>query len=393
MIIQLERLKQSLLELSEFGKQPNGGVTRISYSEEYEQAVDYVAKKMQQIGMDVWRDPIGNLFGKLQGRVDDVILLGSHIDSVPNGGMFDGCLGVMGALEVVYSISRQKESLYHSIVVAAFIDEEGGAVLGTLGSKSFCGQDFSEFLSEEKLHKVNRTVEDIRASRGDLSRVRFYLEMHIEQGGILEQEHLSLGLVEGIVGILRFSVSVPGKANHAGCTPMHLREDALRKAINIIETLYRMTEETQSNMVATVGQLVVYPGAANVIPGKVEFVIELRNMDRDRMLSVIHSLSDAVKQSGAKFKQIMEEPSVKMAPEIVDTLETAANALGYSWKRMVSGAGHDAIPLAQKTRAGMIFIPSINGVSHCPEEFSKWEDVETGTNLLLDTVLRLDKMR
>ena len=258
MIIQLERLKQSLLELSEFGKQPNGGVTRISYSEEYEQAVDYVAKKMQQIGMDVWRDPIGNLFGKLQGRVDDVILLGSHIDSVPNGGMFDGCLGVMGALEVVYSISRQKESLYHSIVVAAFIDEEGGAVLGTLGSKSFCGQDFSEFLSEEKLHKVNRTVEDIRASRGDLSRVRFYLEMHIEQGGILEQEHLSLGLVEGIVGILRFSVSMPGKANHAGCTPMHLREDALRKAINIIETLYRMTEETQSNMVATVGQLVVY---------------------------------------------------------------------------------------------------------------------------------------
>lgn len=174
---------------------------------------------------------------------------------------------------------------------------------------------------------------------------------------------------------------------------MHLREDALRKAINIIDTLYRMTEETQSNMVATVGQLVVYPGAANVIPGKVEFVIELRDMERDRMLSVIHALSDAVKQSGAKFEQIMEEPSVKMAPEIVDTLETAANTRGYSWKRMVSGAGHDAIPLAQKTSAGMIFIPSIKGVSHCPEEFSRWEDVEIGTNLLLDAVLRLDEMR
>ena len=391
MNIHIDRLRDSLIRLSDFGRDPDGGITRISYSPQYEAAVTYVAELMEAAGLKVRRDSVGNLFGTLEGQTNRTILVGSHIDSVPHGGMFDGSLGVMAGLEVARTIHEQGRLLNHSLTVAAFADEEGAAILGTLGSKSFCGQQFSKYIPMEKLQSHGLTLQDIADAKGDLDALDCYLELHIEQGGVLEQAGLPLGIVNGIVGIIRYRATVLGNANHAGCTPMHMRKDALRNAIGIINRLYQLAEQAPGGMVATVGQIAVKPGAPNVIPGEAEFTIELRSIDAQDCYRLMEQLSKEFHAMPVQFSQIMEEPPVRLSPVVVHALETAAKSAGFPYQIMVSGAGHDAIPLAQVTNAGMIFIPSIGGVSHCPEENSDWEHIALGTQLLLNTVQELDQ--
>jgi N-carbamoyl-L-amino-acid hydrolase len=401
--VQGARIHQHLQALSEFGKNPQGGVSRVAYSEADLQGRQYTMRLMREAGLEVTVDIAGNLVGTRAGTDARLkpLIIGSHIDSVPEGGNYDGDVGSMAAIEVAQMLGERHIALRHPLQVMIFQNEEGG----TVGSRAI-----SAGLDEKLLNLVSQSGKTIRAGigaiGGDAGRlaeavrkpgsISGYFELHIEQGGILEREKIDIGVVEGIVGILHSDVTIEGFANHAGTTPMDQRHDTLLSAARFIDKVNQIVTGIPGRQVGTVGWIKVQPGAYNVIPGKTVLGLELRDLDQSK----IDDLFSRIRAEAARIGSLNEtrfsftEPIITR-PALTEKrfqtmVEESAHQLGFSTRTMPSGAGHDAQEIAHIGPVGMIFIPSIGGISHSPKEFSRPQDIENGANVLLRTVLSFD---
>ncbi len=400
------RLNVHLKEISEFGKNPQGGISRLAYSAADLQGRDYTMRLLREAKLDVSIDAAGNLIGKRAGSDASFapLAIGSHIDSVPEGGNYDGQVGSMSAIEVAQTLAENNARLRHPLEVIIFSNEEGG----TYGSHAM-----SEGISEKQLGLIASSGKTIREGikfiggdpekltqakrkRGDLAA---YLELHIEQGGILYNEKINIGVVEGIVGINQWEVTIEGFANHAGTTPMNQRRDAMLAAAKFIDGVNRIVTSIPGRQVGTVGKLQAQPGAYNVIPGKVVLGLELRDLDGAKIQSLFQKIqAEAVqigKATGTTFAY-KEVNNVVAAPtdlRLRKLIDETAKQLGFTTKSLPSGAGHDAQEMARICPVGMIFIPSKDGISHSPREYSTPEDIVNGANILLQTLLKLDGMK
>jgi beta-ureidopropionase / N-carbamoyl-L-amino-acid hydrolase len=400
------RLNEHLKALSEFGKNPQGGVSRVAYSEADRQGREYVIGLMRAAKLEVSIDAAGNLIGRREAANNNdrllPILFGSHIDSVPEGGNYDGDVGSLGAIEVAQTLAEHNVMLRHPIEVVIFQNEEGGLI----GSEAIVGA-----LTERELGLVNKsgkTVRDgIKFIGGDITKlagvkrekgsIAAYLELHIEQGGTLEAEKVDIGVVEGIVGINWWDVTIEGFANHAGTTAMNNRQDALLAAAKFIEAVNHVVTSVPGRQVGTVGRIQALPGAPNVIPGKVVCSLELRDLDASRIQMLYQKIrveADQIAKSSRvtfDFRELNANIPAPTDPRIRSMVEASAKELGLTTKLMPSGAGHDAQDMARIGPVGMIFIPSIGGISHSPKEFSRPGDIENGANVLLGAVMRVDQ--
>ena len=399
------RIVEHLTALSQFGKNPQGGVSRVAFSEADRQGREYVVGLMRAAGLDVSIDAAGNMIGRRGGSDSTLkpLAMGSHIDSVPEGGNFDGDVGSLSAIEVAQTLTEHKLAIPHSLEVIIFADEEGG----TIGSHALSGE-----ITDKQLNLVSnsgKTVSDgikfiggdpdkvvsVRRNRGDIAA---YLELHIEQGGILDTEKINIGVVEGIVGITQWEVKIEGFANHAGTTPMNQRRDAMLAAAKFIEAVNRIVTSLPGRQVGTVGKLQAWPGAYNVIPGKVVLGLELRDLDAAKVQMLYQKIRDEASQisksSGTTF-DFIETNNIVPAPtdeRIRKLIDETARSLALSTKWLPSGAGHDAQEIARLCPVGMIFVPSVGGISHSPKEYSRPEDIANGANVLLHTLLKLDSV-
>lgn len=399
-----DRLQAHLQALSQYGANPEGGVSRVAFSEADIAGRKYVMQLMRDAGLDVRVDAAGNIIGRREGRDPQLpaILIGSHIDSVPGGGNYDGDVGVLGAIEVAQRLKEEGMRLRHPLEVVSFTDEEGGLV----GSRAMTGRLRPGTL-DVVTHAGVTVREGIRAVGGDPDRLDQarrrpdellgYVELHIEQGGILEATKTDIGVVEGIVGIRWWDVTVTGFANHAGTTPMDRRQDALVSAAQLVLAVNDVATSTPGRQVATVGRIRAEPGAPNVIPGRVVMSLEIRDLDEEKMQQVYDAIrARADKIAKARSTPIaFEEIDVGIEPAPTDPrmraiIERAAESLGLSTRLMPSGAGHDAQDMAHLVPTGMIFVPSAGGISHAPKEYTAPEDVANGANVLLQTVIALD---
>ena len=397
------RINSHLAALSEFGKNAQGGVSRVAYSEADRQGREYVMGLMRAAKLDASIDIAGNLVGRRAGSDPKLppLVLGSHIDSVPEGGNYDGQVGSTSAIEVAETLAENRVTTRHPLEVIIFQNEEGG----TIGSHALCCE-----LSDKQLGLTTRSGKTIRegikfiggdpdrlaSARRKQGAIAAYLELHIEQGGIIYSEKINIGVVEGIVGIRQWDVTIEGFANHAGTTPMNQRRDAMLAAAKFIEAVNRIVTGIPGRQVGTVGRLQALPGAYNVIPGKVVVGLELRDLDAAKiqmMFDRIQAEAGQIAQSsGTKF-DFTEVNSITPAltdERIRKIIADTAKGFGLTTKQLPSGAGHDAQEMARLGPVGMIFIPSVDGISHSPREFSRPEDIANGANVLLHTLLKLD---
>ena len=398
------RLEQRLKGLSRFGANPQGGVSRVAFSPADVEGRAFVMEMMRGAGLQVRVDPAGNILGRRPGLKPEAapILFGSHIDSVPEGGNYDGDVGSMSAIEVAQVLGEKGYRNRHPLEVAIWCDEESGLT----GSRGFVGD-----LTTEDLARPGRNgtplAENIRRLGGDPARlaearrakgsVAAYLELHIEQGGTLDAAGVPIGVVEGIVGIHHYEVTVRGFANHAGTTPMDRRRNALLAASEIVLAVDTLVRAVPGRQVGTVGRLVVRPGAPNVIPGEASFTIELRDLKTETIESLWSRIEPEaraiVERQGCTMEYVLPPPDRPALTDVRmrDLITGVADDLGLRHVSLPSGAGHDAQELAHIAPMGMIFVPSVGGISHSPKELSRPEDIANGANVLLQTVLRLDQ--
>ena len=398
-----ERLNSQIAELAEFGKNPFGGVSRVAYSDFDRQGREYAKGVMRAANLDVSVDAAGNIWGRRAGSEAGrkPLIFGSHIDSVPEGGNYDGTVGSLGAIEVARTLGESKVTTRHPLEVVIFQNEEGG----TVGSRALVGE-----VSDSDLRLATRsgkTIGDgITFIGGELSKLAgvrrapgaaaAYVELHIEQGGNLEREKLDIGVVEGIVGIGWWDVTIEGFSNHAGTTAMNDRRDSMLAAARFTEMVNRVVTSVPGRQVGTVGRLQAFPGAPNVIPGKVVLSLELRDLDAKKIATLYERVRSEAAQIGeATGTTFAYQSTHDSAPALTDkrvqqVVEGSAKALGLTTKHMPSGAGHDAQHMARLCPSGMIFVPSAGGISHSPKEFSTPKDITNGANVLLRTVLALD---
>ena len=399
-----KRIMEHILALAEFGKNPQGGASRVAYSDADKQGREYVLGLLRDAKLDVTIDAAGNLVGRRAGSANILkpLLIGSHIDTVPEGGNYDGVVGSIGAIEVAQTLAENDVTTRHPLEVVIFQNEEGGLI----GSRALDGE-----LTQKELDLVSRSGKTIREGinfiGGDVAKlagvrrqkgdIAAYLELHIEQGGILDSEKINIGVVEGIVGINWWDVTIEGFANHAGTTAMNNRQDALLAAAKFIEAVNRVVTSVPGRQVGTVGRINALPGAPNVIPGKVVLSLELRDLDATKINMLFEKIQAEAQTIAADsktkfdFKEINVNIPAPTNPQIRSLISEAASDLGLTTKLMPSGAGHDAQDMARLGPVGMIFVPSVGGISHSPREFSRPEDIANGANVLLHTLLKLDK--
>ena len=399
-----ERLNQSMDRMQSYGGLAEGGSARVAYSQHNKAALDYLDGLMRDAGLTARIDAAGNLIGRREGSDDQLMPLvsGSHVDTVPNGGHFDGIVGAMSAIEVARALHDAGYELRHPLEIVVWSNEEGGKTgsrawngsvtpwefdLPSLGTRTL-GEGM-RFLggNPDRLADVRRAADSIAG----------YVELHIEQGALLDRQGTDIGVVDGIVGIKRWNVTVDGFANHAGTTPMDQRQDALYAAAQMIAAVRESASDLEGRHVATVGRLRAEPGAPNVIPGRAVFSLEIRDLDMtkiDRLFARIEARCRHIAtetEVDVAFGQFYESPAALTDPRIAAAVETSARELGLSLVHMPSGAGHDAQSLADIGPIGMIFVPSKDGVSHAPAEFTSAAQITNGANVLLRTILRLDR--
>ncbi|WP_331235154.1 Zn-dependent hydrolase [Natronorarus salvus] len=392
--IDADRLRERFDRLSEVGATERGGVDRPALSDENRAARDLLVKWFAEVGLEVRVDGIGNLFARREGRDPeaDPVLVGSHVDSQRQGGRFDGVIGVLGGLELVESLSDRGIETERPIEVVSWTNEEGVRFQpDMLGSGVFAGVfDLEEALACEDREgtTVGEELERI-GYRGEAVDVdpHSYLELHVEQGPILEDSGTSVGVVEGIAGFSWLEGWVEGRADHAGPTPMDARTDALVPVADLIRGVRDLAGRSD-DLVGTVGSVEVAPNSINVIPERVEFTVDLRSPSDEVVEYAVARTEDiverAAREEGAEhaLERIMHVPSVDFESEIVEAVERAAEATGVSHTRLRSGAGHDASYLAGVCPTGMVFVPSVGGVSHTEREYTEWADVVAGTDVL-----------
>jgi len=409
MPIEPQRLNDRLTRLAAFGQTPQGGVTRLTFTPEYMAAQSLVREWMEEAGLATRVDAVGNLIGRREGTEPGLpaIVLGSHIDTVINGGRYDGTVGVLGAIEVAQALLDDGLETRHPLEVVSFMEEEGTR-WGTnmLGSRFMLGRITPDYMQERKdrqgisiaqaLAEAGFDPTRYREAARDPSEFAAYVEMHIEQGAVLESLGAPVGVVTGIAGPLFMALRLIGRTDHAGATPMHLRRDALVVAARIVLEAQRVAKETSPTAVATVGRLEVRPGAINAVPGEVDMTLDLRDIveaQRDAMEQSLRSAIDQFAAEGgvrSQLEELSRHKPVLLPERMVAYIAQACQEEGLPVHRLPSGAGHDAQVMASVVDTGMIFLRSRNGVSHSPEEFTSLEDISLGTRVLLRTTLMLD---
>jgi N-carbamoyl-L-amino-acid hydrolase len=400
-----DRLGRHLAELAQFGKNPEGGVSRVAFSEADIAGRAYVRRLMEAAGLEVRIDTAGNLIGRLEGtdRTLRAIVVGSHTDSVPHGGDYDGDVGVMGGIELAQQLSEGHIRLRHPLEIVDFTDEEGGQV----GSKAMAGAlpaatldlvNSSGHSVRDGLGSLGGSPDEVAKARRSPGDLTAYLELHIEQGGTLERTNTNIGVVEGIVGIHWWEATITGVANHAGTTPMDQRHDALVAASELVLAVNAAATELPGRQVATVGRIVAEPGAPNVIPGRVVLSVEVRDLDASRIDAVFTKIrsraSEIARRSGSSIE--FRDLDATAAPALTDPrlqriIASEAQGLGLTTMNMPSGAGHDAQDIARIAPIGMIFVPSRSGISHSAQEYTAPADIANGVNVLIRSVLAIDK--
>jgi beta-ureidopropionase / N-carbamoyl-L-amino-acid hydrolase len=379
----------------------------VAYSQADLQGRDYAKRLMVEAGLDVSIDAAGNIVGFQKGSDPSLkpLLIGSHIDSVPEGGNYDGDVGSLSAIEVAQLLAERHVSLRHPLQVIIFQNEEGGTVGSRAIGEGLAGNNKLLDLTtssgktvREGIGVIGGKLEGLKIVQRSPGSISGYFELHIEQGGTLEREKVNIGVVEGIVGILHSDVTIDGFANHAGTTPMDQRRDTLLSAARFIEKVNQVVTSISGRQVGTVGWIKVQPGAYNVIPGRTVLGLELRDLDEKKIQAMFDRLRSEAKQIGAMNNTAFSfTDPVIIHPALTDTgfqrlIADIAKQLGLNTKVMPSGAGHDAQEISRIGPVGMIFIPSIGGISHSPKEYSTPADIENGANVLLQTVLKFDRM-
>jgi len=407
--IDQDRLISSLKELSQFGHNPQGGVTRVAWTKADIEARRFVmGKLMPAAGLKVRVDPAGSIYGRREGKEAlPVILFGSHIDTVPEGGIFDGALGSLSAIEVMRTFAERKVETRHPLECVIWSNEEGTHYgRGLFGSRAVVGE-FEPGELEEKDEQGLPIRDAVAGIGGNLARIgdavrnkgeiAAYLELHIEQGGVLDRAGVSIGVVEGIVGVVRYQAVIAGEANHAGTTPMPDRHDALVAASRLVIAVREEVQREPGRQVGTVGKLAVHPNVPNIIPGQVELVIELRDLSMEKIAGIFKRIEKrAAEIAAANGTKITIQPTSTHASApatawVKDAIAREASAMGLKTLDLPSGAGHDAQMLARIAPMGMIFVPSVGGISHSPRESTRWEDAANGCEVLYKTVLAIDR--
>ena len=404
--IDVDRLWLRLSELAKIGRFEGGGVTRLSFTEEERAAKDLVASYMREAGLAVREDAAGNLIGRREGRMEDAptVLTGSHLDSVRNGGDFDGPLGVLGAVEALQTMDERGVETELPVEVVAFTDEEGARFsFGMIGSRATAGTLVPEDLASEDENGLS-IAEAMRAAGLDPGRVDeaarergsvyAYVELHIEQGRILESKNLSVGVVTGIAGPAWLRFTLVGEAAHAGTTPMNLRRDALAATAVVIGSIEREAGRTGTS-VGTVGQLDLSPGGINIVPGQVTFSLDLRDIDEgvrnEVEARIMHEAALLCEKRGVELetKTLQRLPPAPCSALVRDAAREACKTLGFESFGLASGAGHDGMHLTELCPVGMIFVRSKGGLSHNPAEYSSKDDCAAGAEVLYRTLLQL----
>ncbi|MBZ5751628.1 allantoate amidohydrolase [Metabacillus rhizolycopersici] len=382
------------------------GVTRLSFTKESMDAENLVIDWMQQAGLSVRKDEMNNIIGRYEGRDPDapVLMIGSHLDSVIDAGKFDGILGVIAAIEVVQALINSKVVSEFPIEVISFCDEEGTrfhttflgskAIAGTLKEEDLQMQDDAGISIASALNDVGIDPTNFRAATRSKKDLLGYLELHIEQGPVLQEKQLPCGIVSGFASASRHILHVEGRAEHAGTVPLTSRKDALVGAAEAILFIEKNAKRN-NGLMATVGKLVVEPGASNVIPGFVSFTLDVRDIIESRKLRFLQEVFEKIQEICHdrklvfQYERILEIPSVMCSKRYVALLEEVFKENDIPALEMISGAGHDAIAMSDITEVGMIFVRCKDGISHHPDEHVSLEDIEMGTRLLLESVLKI----
>ncbi|RQW22533.1 Zn-dependent hydrolase [Bacillus sp. C1-1] len=407
--INADRLAASIHELGQFGLNQGGGLDRTTFTEPELKARDWLKEQLSKLNVDVYTDEAANIWGKRVGKKRKSIVCGSHIDTVPNGGKFDGALGVLIGLEMLRTLEENGIETEHDVELVSFSAEEPNPFgLSTFGSRAISGKLTAQQIKDVKNAEGIR-VTDALAKAGGIpeqfdhcvrkeDELLAYLEVHIEQGKRLVDAHVPLGVVTGITGIYREELTIKGVPNHAGTTVMTDRSDALVAAAELIVTVKNVcTDFPKAELVGTVGQVHVLPNATNIIPGEVVLAVEIRGEKTEDVNKVQQELQEKKSYVEATYgvhietKVMLNQSPVEMSEYIMKTMERQADIAGFSTMRLGSMAGHDAAHMASLTPSGMIFVPSVDGKSHCPEEESSMNDIEKAANVCLHSLLEIDQ--
>ncbi len=401
------RIARDLEHLKQFTATPGNGCTRLPFTKEAREAVNYLRQLMEEAGLEVTEDAAGNVIGTLKGENPDepCVMMGSHYDSVVNGGDYDGIAGVICAIEVARLLKEEGITPKRNFVAVGFCDEEGmrfgtgyfgsGAMLGHRDveyTKNFADTDGITIYEAMKGYGLD--PEKIGEAAWKEGSIGHFLEAHIEQGPVLDAEGTELGLVEGIVGIQRYMVTVHGRADHAGTTPMDMRMDAVDAATKVISKIADWAREKADGTVSTVGYINTVPGGMNIVAEKVEFTVDIRSMNNDNINDITNRIRKALDKEVAEFGGSYEMDNkltitpVHLSEEMLDIMEEDCKAKGYSYRRMPSGAGHDSLEIGQSIPTVMIFTPSKDGRSHCPVEFTKYSEFAKAATIMKDLAKR-----
>jgi beta-ureidopropionase / N-carbamoyl-L-amino-acid hydrolase len=394
------RLQELIEQFSQFGATENGGVTRLSLSNEDVLARNYFCECCEELGMDIKVDDMGNIYAILPGKKDvPPIVMGSHLDSVEMGGKFDGVLGILTAIEAIRTLKENEIELDIPLMIVNFTNEEGARFDPAMMSSGVISSKFEKEKMLQSVDKKGTSFEEaLQASgyEGDqenrLKEALAYLELHIEQGPVLEAKQLEIGVVEGVLGMVCYEITVTGQSNHAGTTPMSMRQDPMIVTSKIMTHLHEELGKIDEQLVFTFGRVNVSPNIHTVIPNNVTFTIDSRHQNPQIMQKVEDILNNLpTEEMGCSIKpvKLWGRETVYFDTNICNEVERACQSFGYTAHRMFSGAGHDAQYIASIVPSAMIFVPSINGKSHCEEEKTTFEDCAKGADVLLETVLTL----
>jgi N-carbamoyl-L-amino-acid hydrolase len=404
MTVNLSRLIQTMKESAKIGAIPGGGLRRLSLSVEDKAMRDLLREWMIDAGLQVRLDDFGNMYGRREGRNKDasVVMVGSHLDTQPEGGIYDGILGVLSALEVIRVLNENDIETERSIEIVNFTNEEGARfeppMLGSGGVAGIFSENYVRERKDQEGKLYGEELENIGYAGTPENRAQNiyrFLELHIEQGPILEEQKISVGAVEGVQGMNWLEVIVSGDPGHAGTVPLNHRKDALMSAAKMALAIQHIAKETDEFAKVTIGRMQLKPGSTNCIPHEVVFSIDIRHPNddiRERVVELVRErISTIALLDGIdiQIKDLWEIKSTLFSEDIVQLVQQGAKEHGYTCRVMMSGAGHDAKYIHHIAPSGMVFVPSVNGKSHCKEELTHWEDVEKGANVLLYVVQNL----
>lgn len=401
-----ERMEDKIKAFSEFGDTGNGGITRFSLSTEALAARKEFIKRMEAVNAIITTDDMANIYATIAGTEDlPAIVSGSHMDSVRQGGNYDGILGVLTAMEMVETIVKEKVPHRHPITVIVWTNEEGARFEPAMMSSGvICGKFHKQAMLASQAKDIpGYTFGDALDKSGykgsmenrlNSHNTKALVELHIEQGPVLEKENIDIGVVEGVCGMINYEFTFTGQAGHAGTTPMKYRKDALYAAVKTIQYLHDQLDQLDDKLVYTTGKISAHPNIHTIIPDEVKFTLDARHQDPDvirQVLTVIKRIPSVVEQCNVSYEEAWSRSTVCFTPQLIDYVEISAQELGYSNRRMYSGPGHDAQFTIDLIPTTMIFVPSVGGHSHCEIEYTPTENCLKGANVLLNTILQIDK--